>query len=143
MLPDWRAVRTPENDYSQYGLYHRELWTAYPHVQPKLLSRAWSVRKRYFQEPVTKLRGVKYSYILSSNLNTRDRVTRQADGTLALKDPDRAGDSLVPQKVTYQRMSSVERARTHIIGPNERTAEHAMLLNDETVLGLVEQEFSQ
>lgn len=142
MLPDWYALRTPSGDYSQYGFFHEETWAKYPWIQTQLLKRAWTIRKRYLLEPITHLSNIHYSFVLATNSKTWNHAILGSDGKLMFPEPNRAGDSLVPYKITQSRMPSVARHRCHIIGPEEPIAVHSMMLSDDFVASIVRQEFS-
>jgi len=142
MLPDWYALRTPSGDYSKYGFFHSETWEEYPWIQSHLLKRAWTLRNRYLLEPVTHLANIRYSFVFGTNWPTWNHAILKTDGTIEFPEPERAGDSLVPYKITQRRMPSVARNRCHIIGPEEPVAVHSMMLSDDFIASIVRQEFS-
>ncbi len=143
MLPNWYSIKTPKGDFSQYGFFHAETWAPYPWIDLELLRRAWRIRRTYLDEPIEMLSGIAYSFVLASNRNTWNRAIRTAKGLIQFPPEDRAGDTLVPYKVTYHHLSSTAKHRCHVLGPEENVSEHSMLLNDDVVNTLVRLELSR
>ncbi len=136
MLPDWRCIKTPEGGDAPVGFFHTQAWARYDFIDPALVTRAWAVRKKYLRDPVTKLAGVKYAFILSKNRRTWDHAVLKTDGRIAFPAPEAQGDGLVPFEITYERMSDTERNRVDAIGKDEHIAEHKMLLTDDAITTL-------
>lgn len=132
MLPDFAALRDSAGAVSNFTFLNTHTYAAYPEVDLDLVRRAFFFRKKFFSSPASALAGIEYRFIFGGNKPTWEFATRKDDGTISFGDrTPNAGDSLVPFKVTQKLADSVIRERSEVVGPNENTAEHAMMLTDD------------
>ncbi|MBM4353234.1 MAG: hypothetical protein FJ109_05460 [Deltaproteobacteria bacterium] len=137
MLPDWRCIKLPQGGDSNLGLFSYQTWQPYPWVLPFLVQRGYEIRRKYLEYPTQNLQGVQYSYLFARNQKTADRVIASPGAAIDFPAGQAAGDGLVPLDITRARMTSAEKNRTEVIGPDEHTPPHSMLLTDDAVVTLV------
>ncbi len=132
MLPNFSALRSQAGQVIGHTFMHTATYAPHTWIDKDLLRRAFDFKKRFLAHPASALQGIAYTFLFGSNKPTWRFATRADDGqiTFGEKTP-RAGDGLLPLEDTLKSADSAVRDHHEVVGPNENTAEHAMMLTDD------------